>query len=80
MARSDVGYTVRSAAVHVWKTVVTNTPRTLSEVLPALMAQIIDSLASPGAHSCPRNDGVPSLHDSLMIVDTYIKCACLMRN
>ena len=55
MARSDVGYTVRSAAVHVWKTVVTNTPRTLSEVLPALMAQIIDSLASPGARACSYN-------------------------
>ena len=49
MARSDVGYTVRAAAVHVWKTVVTNTPRTLGEVLPALMAQIIQALASPGA-------------------------------
>ena len=52
MARSDVGYTVRTAAVHVWKTVVTNTPRTLSETLPALMAQIIQSIASPGAIHC----------------------------
>ncbi len=49
MARSDVGYTVRAAALHVWKTVVTNTPRTLAEVLPALMANIIASLAAPGA-------------------------------
>lgn len=48
MARSDVAYTVRSAALHVWKTVVTNTPKTLGEVLPALMAQIIGSLADPG--------------------------------
>ncbi|KAK9840722.1 hypothetical protein WJX81_000165 [Elliptochloris bilobata] len=48
MARSDVGYTVRSAALHVWKTVVTNTPRTLAEILPALMANIIASLAAPG--------------------------------
>lgn len=48
MARSDVSYTVRAAALHVWKTVVTNTPRTLAEVLPALMANIIASLAAPG--------------------------------
>lgn len=49
MARSDIGYTVRGAALHVWKTVVTNTPRTLAEILPALMANIIASLAAPGA-------------------------------
>ena len=48
MARSDVGYTVRTAAVHVWKTVVSNTPRTLGEILPALMEQVIDALASAG--------------------------------
>eukprot|EP00884_Botryococcus_braunii_P017378 jgi/Botrbrau1/4323/Bobra.0232s0015.1 len=48
MARSDVGYSVRTAAMHVWKTVVTNTPRTLSEILPCLMDQIIISLASSG--------------------------------
>ena len=49
MARSDVGYAVRTAALHVWKTLVTNTPRTLAEILPALMDNIIESLASPGA-------------------------------
>ncbi len=48
MARSDVGYTVRTAAVHVWKTVVSNTPRTLGEILPALMEQVINALASAG--------------------------------
>ena len=52
MARSDVGYTVRAAALHVWKTVVTNTPRTLAEILPALMANIIASLAVPGDALC----------------------------
>ena len=44
MVRSDVGYTVRTAAVHVWKTVVTNTPRTTGEILTTLMDQIIESL------------------------------------
>lgn len=40
-----MGYSVRTAAVHVWKTVVTNTPRTTTEILPVLMAQIIESLS-----------------------------------
>lgn len=51
MARSDVAYTVRSAALHVWKTIVSNTPRTLAEILPALMKSIISALASPGEPS-----------------------------
>ena len=54
MARSDVGYTVRTAAVHVWKTVVSNTPRTLGEILPALMEQVIDALASAGGRPGPN--------------------------
>lgn len=45
LARSDVAYTVRTAALHVWKTIVTNTPKTLSEVLPSLMDQVIGCLA-----------------------------------
>ena len=52
MARSDVGYTVRAAALHVWKTVVSNTPRTLAEILPTLMRAIIASLASSGGLTC----------------------------
>lgn len=47
--RSDTAYGVRAAALHVWKTVVTNTPRTLGEVLPSLMHQVIESLAQEGA-------------------------------
>jgi hypothetical protein len=41
-------YCLPAAALHVWKTVVTNTPKTLGELLPALMAIIIESLADPG--------------------------------
>lgn len=48
MARSDVGLQVRAAALHVWKTVVSNTPKMLAEILPALMDQLIASLASSG--------------------------------
>eukprot|EP00245_Coleochaete_scutata_P006610 TRINITY_DN2110_c0_g4_i1.p1 TRINITY_DN2110_c0_g4~~TRINITY_DN2110_c0_g4_i1.p1 ORF type:complete len:1158 (-),score=253.89 TRINITY_DN2110_c0_g4_i1:298-3738(-) len=51
MVRSDVSLSVRQAAVHVWKTIVSNTPRTLKEILPTLMRTLITSLAS---HSLER--------------------------
>ncbi len=60
MARSDVAYTVRSAALHVWKTIVSNTPRTLAEILPALMKSIISALASPGKPALYNNACYPS--------------------
>lgn len=49
LARADVAYSVRTAAVHVWKTVVVNTPRTTTEILPTLMGYLIEALGSPGA-------------------------------
>ena len=58
MARADVGYTVRQAAVHVWKTIVTNTPRTTGEILKTLMDQIISSLA----HSSKLSSSATSCH------------------
>ena len=51
MARADVGYTVRQAAVHVWKTIVTNTPKTTGEILKTLMEQIIISLGHFSKHA-----------------------------
>ena len=48
LARSDVGHTVRTAALHVWKSCVVNTPRTLGELLPVLMQRIIAALAASG--------------------------------
>ncbi len=45
LARADVAYTVRTAALHVWKTIVTNTPKTLVEILPVLMARVIGGLS-----------------------------------
>lgn len=51
MARADVGYTVRQAAVHVWKTIVTNTPKTTGEILKTLMEQIITSLGHFSKHA-----------------------------
>ena len=38
---------MRSAALHVWKTLVVNTPRTLSEILPVLVSKLLASLSSP---------------------------------
>ncbi|GMH37881.1 hypothetical protein BSKO_05765 [Bryopsis sp. KO-2023] len=48
VARPDVQYYVRSASLHIWKTVVVNTPKTLGEILPALMDYMIETLAHSG--------------------------------
>jgi len=44
--RSDGTLSVRSAAVHIWKTVVANTPRTLKAILPRLMHRVITGLSA----------------------------------
>ena len=49
IARSDVAITVRQQSLHVWKTIVSNTPRTLKEILPVMMRTLIASLASDSA-------------------------------
>jgi len=43
---SDVNISVRHSCLHVWKSIVVNTPRTLKELLPVVMEVIISSLAS----------------------------------
>ncbi|XP_071733980.1 protein ILITYHIA [Rutidosis leptorrhynchoides] len=49
MVRTDVSLSVRQAALHVWKTIVVNTPKTLKEIMPVLMDTLITSLASPSS-------------------------------
>ena len=46
MSRSDNALVVRQAALHIWKVVVTNTPKTLREILPQLFQLLLDALAS----------------------------------
>lgn len=46
MARNDSTHAVRTSAIQVWKTVVSVTARTLRDILPVLVSQIIANLAS----------------------------------
>ncbi|KAJ3335308.1 translational activator of GCN4 [Gonapodya sp. JEL0774] len=46
IVRNDSNLVVRNTSLHVWKSVVTNTPRTLKEILGTMMSILIDSLAS----------------------------------
>lgn len=46
LRRSDTTAVVRQAAVQVWKSVVSVTPRTLREILDTLVEQIVNALAS----------------------------------
>ena len=44
--RSDSTLVVRNSALHIWKTVVSNTPRTLRLILPKLMERLIAGLSA----------------------------------
>lgn len=46
MCRTDTSYQVRTAAIEVWKSLVSNTPRMVKDILPTLTQTIIRRLAS----------------------------------
>lgn len=46
IVRSDTSAVVRQSTLQVWKTIVSNTPRTLREIMPKLIDLIVVSLAS----------------------------------
>ena len=46
MGRSDTALLVRQASLHVWKVIVSNTPKTLRDILPTLFSLLLASLAS----------------------------------
>lgn len=61
MGRSDTQLVVRQASLHVWKIVVSNTPRTLREILPTLFGLLLKFLASTCADKrTVRNGGMLS--------------------
>ena len=47
--RADTSSVVRQTTLQIWKTIVPNTPRTLREILPMVISQIIDALSSGSA-------------------------------
>ena len=46
MDRCDVSMMVRNLALHICKVIITNTPRTLNEILPTLLNLLLGGLAS----------------------------------
>ena len=46
IARSDISMSVRQGTLQVWKSIVSNGPRTLREIMPELLNQLMEKLSS----------------------------------
>ncbi|KZV66749.1 ARM repeat-containing protein [Peniophora sp. CONT] len=46
LARQDSVHAVRTSSIHIWKALVSNTPRTVREILPTLSEHIMELLCS----------------------------------
>ncbi|KAI0316101.1 ARM repeat-containing protein [Amylostereum chailletii] len=44
LARQDAVHVVRQSSIHIWKVLVANTPRTVREILPELVTQVMSLL------------------------------------
>lgn len=71
MGRSDTQLVVRQASLHVWKIVVSNTPRTLREILPTLFTLLLGFLAS----DCPDKRTVTLLLGCLVCMELFPYCS-----
>ncbi|KAJ1968967.1 translational activator of GCN4, partial [Dispira parvispora] len=61
VARSDIAATVRQSTTMIWKFLVNNTPRTVKDILPDIMAIIMTNLANE--HETPRRIAARTLGD-----------------
>lgn len=47
IVRFDLSMNVRQSALNTWKSIVSNSPRTLLQIMPVLVLELIEKLASP---------------------------------
>lgn len=64
IARHDVVAAVRQSSFNIWKTVVNNSPKTLVEIMPVLVQEIISKLSTGDEEPEEVEDEEESIHES----------------